>query len=218
MANSESPAAPFEYIFEQRVPKANVERYFTLSEKLHGLASQQPGFVHQERRKVADDGEIVRFETTLKFDTAEHLISWLDHPERRRMLNLEEDLAGFAFKGHGNWDGYSRWLSRSVSKPAPKWKVNLLVLLTLYPTAMLLTPLLHITLKGFGLPGVMLISNILCVAATSWILVPFVSHFYAQWLEGNLKPLPRALALASLLFLLALLFGIFQNLPADFWG
>jgi len=213
-----APSQPvFEYVFEQEVRTSQVERFYTLNEKLRALASRQPGFLHQERRLVKEDGRITRFETILKFDTADHCISWLDHPERRRLLNEEEEQAGFAFRGHGNWDGYSRWLSSRVTTQPPIWKVNLLVLLTLYPTAMLLTPILPRMLKGFDMPGLMLISNALCVAATSWVLVPFVSRFYLRWLEGELGTPARILAVASLLALLAILLIVFQSFPA-IWG
>ncbi|MGH8047977.1 MAG: hypothetical protein ACREKL_12095, partial [Chthoniobacterales bacterium] len=160
---------------------------------------------------------VTRFETTLKFDTAEHCTTWLDNPERRRLLNLEEEQAGFAFRGHGNWDGYSRWLSNRVTTEPPKWKVNLLVLLTLYPTAMVLTPVLRWMFKDSGMSSLMLISNALCVAATSWVLVPFASRFYLRWLEGEMSTMGRALAVASLLAMLAILLIVFQAFPA-IWG
>jgi antibiotic biosynthesis monooxygenase (ABM) superfamily enzyme len=214
----ENSEAAFEYVFEQEVRASRVEGFLALSERLHALASRQPGFIHQERRPIEQTAEIVRFETTLRFDTAAHCIDWLDHPERRRLLNLEEEQAGFTFRGHGNWEGYSRWLSSRVTTEPPKWKVNLLVLLTLYPTAMLLTPLLHRVFQGFGMPSLMLISNVLCVAATSWVLVPFVSRFYLRWLEGESPPRARLFAVASLLALLAILLAVFQSLPVSLWG
>jgi antibiotic biosynthesis monooxygenase (ABM) superfamily enzyme len=217
MTESREPAA-FEYVFEQEVRASMVERFYVLNEQLHTLASQQPGFVHQERELVSQGGPVWRYRTTLKFDTAEHCVQWLDHPERRRLLNLEEKEAGFAFHGHGNWEGYARWLPRQLSAEPPKWKVNLLVLLTLYPTAMLLTPLLHLAMRNAGLPVTMLVSNVLCVAATSWLLVPFVSRFCLRWLSGEASARERAIATTSLVLLLAAMTLVFQALPAGFWN
>jgi len=208
----------FEYVFEQEVQASKLERFLALSERLHELASRQPGFIHQQRHPVGEEGDVRRFQTILKFDSAAHCIDWLENSERRRLVNQEEDEAGFAFRGHGNWDGYSRWLTRRLTTEPPKWKINLLVLLTLYPTAMLLTPLLHLVFRDLGLPATMLISNILCVAATSWILVPFASRFYLGWLEGDATPRHRALAALSIAALFALMFLIFQSLPLGFWN
>jgi antibiotic biosynthesis monooxygenase (ABM) superfamily enzyme len=212
------PEAAFEYVFEQEVRAGKVGRFHALYDRLHELASRQPGFVRQERRLVSGDGAVMRFQTALTFDTAEHCIDWLENPERRRLLRIEEEEAGFAFRGHGDWAGYSRWLSNQVTTRPPTWKVNLLVLLTLYPTAMLLTPVLHFAMAGFGLPVTMLVSNILCVAATSWLLVPWVSRFTVRWLEGRLTSRGNALALAALVAILALQLAMFTLLPAGFWN
>lgn len=214
MAGSEEG---FEYVFAQEVRTAKVERYHAWSDKLRELAGRQPGFVSQERRLVEQGPEVTRFETILKFDTAEHCINWLDNPERRRLLNKEEEEAGFAFEGHGNWDGYGRWLTRRLTKEPAKWKINLLVLLTLFPTVMALTPLLRITLKGVSFPSVMLISNALCVGATSWVLVPMVSGFYTRWLEDDLSGGWRAMALGSVLGVIALFWLICEALPGSLW-
>ena len=216
-APAENSESAFEYVFEQEVRATKVARFHALSDRLHALASRQPGFLDQSRRLVEQAGDTVRFETTLRFDTAAHCIDWLDHPERRRLINLEEEQSGFTFRGHGNWDGYSRWLSSRVTTEPPKWKVNLLVLLTLYPTAMLLTPALHAVFPGFRMPSLMLISNALCVAATSWLLVPFASRLTLPWLEGELSPPRRALTLAALLAVLASLLIAFEAIPASFW-
>ncbi|HEY8902065.1 MAG TPA: hypothetical protein VIM48_00070 [Chthoniobacterales bacterium] len=216
-ADSSNSTPPFEYVFEQEVRASKADRYYAWSDKLHDLASRQPGFLRQERRLVAQESEILRFETLLVFDTAEHCITWLDSPERRRLVNLEEEEAGFSFRGHANWGGYARWLSRSLTTEPPKWKVNFLVLLTLYPTVMVLTPILNAVFKGVPFPAVMLISNAICVAATSWLLVPLMSRFYRSWLEASESPSRRAIGTVSLIVLLAALLGIFCIIPASVW-
>ena len=120
--------------------------------------------------------------------------------------------------GGVKFHGRAETADLALSAEPPKWKINLLVLLTLYPTAMLLTPLLHLLFRGFGLPAMMLISNILCVAATSWLLVPLASRFYLRWLEGDTTPRQGALATLSIAALFALMFIVFQALPAGFWN
>jgi len=210
--------AAFEYTFEQEARAGRVERFLEFSDKLRTLASRQPGFLHHDRQLIGRDGDVARFRTTLRFDTAEHCIDWLENPERRRLLRIEEEQAGFAFRGHGDWAGYSSWLSSRIATQPPKWKVNILVLLTLYPVAMLLTPLLHFVLDGTGLPATMLVSNILCIAATSWLLVPFASRLCAGWLEGRASASGSAFTLAALVAVIALMLAIFAFLPAGFWG
>jgi antibiotic biosynthesis monooxygenase (ABM) superfamily enzyme len=211
-------AEGFEYRFEQRVDPAHVQSFYRFSDALHTLASQQPGFLSQERHLLEQRPGAWLFQTSVRFQTIQQCFAWLDHPKRRRLIVDEEEQARFRFRGQANWMGYGRWLSRNVRRPTPTWKVNILVLLTLYPTVMALTPVLHLTLKGASLPTVMLVSNALCVATTSWLLVPVLSRLYLRWLEGDLSNRGALLALGSLLAALVLLWAGFQQLPSGVWS
>lgn len=203
----------FEYHFEQRVNPRHLERFHRFSEQMRALASQRDGFLSLERQLVEQHPDVCVFRTSMRFNTIQQCMSWLDDPQRRRLLLQEEEEAGFRFQGQGNWFGYGRWLSRRIKRTVPTWKVNLLVLLTLYPTAMLLTPLLHALFPNASGSTQMLVSNALCVAATSWLLVPAVSRAYRRWLEGESNGLQTWSALMSLLVLIALFWWGFSHLP-----
>lgn len=111
-------------------------------------------------------------------------MSWLDDPERRRLLVQEEEETGYRFSGRANWMGYGRWLSRRIKRPVATWKVNLL----------------------------MLLSNAACVAATSWLLVPAMSRAYRPWLEGETSRQQTWRWLASLLLWVTVLWWGFSSL------
>jgi antibiotic biosynthesis monooxygenase (ABM) superfamily enzyme len=87
-----------------------------------------------------------------------------------------------------------------------------MVLLTLYPTAMLLTPILHGLFPKASGATLMLVSNTICVAATSWLLVPAVSRVYRRWLEGDTNTLQTIAALASLMGVFVAMWWGFSNL------
>ena len=207
------PPGSFEYHFEQRVDPRHLQRFHQFSDRMRELASQRAGFINLERQLIEQRPEVCVFRTSMRFHTIQQCMSWLDDPERRQLLLQEEEEAGFRFQGQGNWFGYGRWLSRRIKRTVPTWKVNLLVLLTLYPTAMLLTPLLHGFFPHASGSTLMLVSNALCVAATSWLLVPTVSRAYRRWLEGDTSPIQTWGALVSLLVLIALFWWGFSNLP-----
>jgi|Laugresu1bdmlbsd_1035121.scaffolds.fasta_scaffold08911_3 antibiotic biosynthesis monooxygenase (ABM) superfamily enzyme len=203
----------FEYHFEQRVDPRHLERFHHFSERMRELASEREGFISLERRLIERHPEVCVFRTSMRFNTIQQCMSWLDDPQRRQLLLLEEEEAGFRSQGQGNWFGYGRWLSRRIKRSVPTWKVNLLVLLTLYPTAMLLTPVLHGLFPRASGSTLMLVSNALCVAATSWLLVPAVSRAYRRWLEGESNTLQTLGSVVSLLLLIALFWWGFSNLP-----
>ena len=201
----------FEYHFEQRVEPHHVERFLRFSERMHALASQREGFISLQRQLIEQRPNECVFRTSLRFATIQQCMSWLDDPQRRRLLLLEEEETGFRFQGRANWMGYGRWLSRRIERRVATWKVNLLVLLALYPTAMLVSPLLNRLLPQASGASLMLISNTLCVAATSWLLVPALSRVYRPWLEGNSTSVQAWLGLVSLLLWIALLWWGFNS-------
>jgi antibiotic biosynthesis monooxygenase (ABM) superfamily enzyme len=203
----------FEYHFEQRVNPHQLERFHRFSEQMRALASQKEGFISLKRQMIDERPDICIFRTSMRFNTIQQCINWLDDPQRRRLLLQEEEEAGFRFQGQGNWFGYSRWLSRRIKSRVTTWKVNLIVVFTLYPTAMMLTPMLRAMFPNASGSTQMLVSNILCVAATSWLLVPTVSRTYRSWLEGEGSALQSGGSLLSLVLLIALFWWAFSNLP-----
>jgi len=94
----------------------------------------------------------------------------------------------------------------------PVWKVNLLVLLVLYPTVEVLRVLLRsLPLDG---PSGLLLANVCSVALTGWWLVPWVSRLCRPWLEGTGSRRGQRLTLTAILASLGLLLLLFRSLPA----
>jgi uncharacterized protein len=71
------------------------------------------------------------------------------------------------------------------TKITPGWKMAMLVLLTLYPTVMLLSRFLAPSLDHHGVPPWLLlfISNIASVAMLQWLLTPVASIVFRRWLD-----------------------------------
>lgn len=203
----------FEYHFEQSVAPHHLARFQRFCERLDQLVILQDGFISVDRQAMEQGPEACVFRTSLRFATIQQCMNWLDNPQRRRLLVQEEEEAGFRFQGKANWMGYGRWLSRRIKRRVPTWKVNLMVLLTLYPSAMLLAPVLRGLLPGASAATLMLVSNTLCIAATSWVLVPGVSRAYRRWLEGDTPPIQAWISLLSLAGLLTLLWWGFSSVP-----
>jgi uncharacterized protein len=122
----------------------------------------------------------------LRFDTERNLQAWLDAPERKKLL---EEAAPFLEEFHARVvrTGFEQWFpSAAAGTSAPSaWKMNMLVLLLLYPIVFLFgiwvqTPLL---MGKAGLPFwlALFIGNIVSVLLLSW-LVPAVSRGFRWWL------------------------------------
>ena len=143
----------------------------------------------------------------LRFDTERNLQAWLDSPERKKLL---QEAAPFLEEFHARVvrTGFEQWFpsaAEGTSAPAV-WKMNMLVLLLLYPIVFLFgawvqTPLLMG--KG-GLPFwlALFIGNVVSVLLLNW-LVPWTSRGFGWWLAPTRNAGGRtSLAGAGLIVLL----------------
>jgi hypothetical protein len=123
--------------------------------------------------------------TIVRFDSEENLQAWMNSSER---LNLLEEAEPFTEEFHARIvrTGFDQWFKvpEGASPPAA-WKMNMLVLLMLYPVVFLFgiwvqTPLL---MGKAGLPFwlVLFIGNVVSVLLLSW-LVPALSRGFRWWL------------------------------------
>lgn len=158
-----------------------------------------------------ENGEGLLFQSELSFASPAHFMGWMDSQERRDLLNPAEH-GGYRYVGSSDWDGYARWLSGAVSRQVPAWKVNLIVLLVLYPTVMVL----GVVLRPLPLdaPTGLLLGNLCSVALTGWLLVPWASRLLQPWLEGTATRRARSLTLSGILVALFLMLQLFRALPA----
>jgi antibiotic biosynthesis monooxygenase (ABM) superfamily enzyme len=121
----------------------------------------------------------------VRFDTEEHLQAWMNSPER---LNLLKEADPFTEEFHARIvrTGFDQWFKVPDRAPPPAaWKMNMLVLLMLYPVVFLFgiwvqTPFL---IGKAGLPFwlALFIGNVVSVLLLSW-LVPAASRSFRWWL------------------------------------
>ena len=92
-----------------------------------------------------------------------------------------------------------------TGKGPPDWKTALLVLLGLYPIVVLELLYLNPLLGGLAPALGIFIGNVLSVAATSFLTMPFCVRKFDWWLFPDRKPYDRATAIG--LAILAALFA-----------
>jgi antibiotic biosynthesis monooxygenase (ABM) superfamily enzyme len=143
----------------------------------------------------------------LRFDTERNLQTWLDSPERKKLL---QEAAPFLEEFHARVvrTGFEQWFPSAASSGAAPaaWKQNMIVLLLLYPVVFLFgvwvqTPIL---MRQVGLPFwlALFIGNVVSVLLLNW-LVPWVSRGFGWWLAPASDAGGRAsLAGAALIALL----------------
>src|SRR6476659_7477399 len=151
----------------------------------------------------------------LRFDTEANLQAWLDSPERQKLL---KDANPFTEEFHARIvrTGFDQWfpVPAAGTPPPAAWKMNMLVLLMLYPVVFLFgffvqTPFLI----GRGLPFAiaLFIGNIVSVVLLSY-LVPWMAERFSWWLQPA-GPHPRRLEVAGA----ALVVALYTAMLLAFW-
>lgn len=143
----------------------------------------------------------------LRFDTEENLQAWLSSPERNKLL---EEATPFVEESHVRIarTGFDQWFppSSGSGPPPAAWKMNMIVLLTLYPIVCLFSysvqrPLL-IDRAGLPFAFALFLGNIVSVLLTS-VLVPWASRHLNWWLQPT-GPHARRSTLAGAAMVVAL--------------
>ena len=136
-------------------------------------------------------------------------VGWMVSRERSQLLKAM-DVLGYSCSAQTNWKGYAAWVAEDQQADAPPtWKVNLLVLLCLYPTVLILNSLINPL--GLGYSSSILVGNICSVALTGWLLVPAAQRLYSRWINGRSGGRGSQLALLSIAALLLLSWAISQK-------
>lgn len=194
----------FEYSVDHQLESTRIEAGLALINRFLQAELRRPGCLGVEGPTPIGGGNTTAYNTRTRWTDVESFVAWMDNPERRA-LQEESQREGYAFKSSTNWRGYSQWLRGTGATQPPIWKVNLIVLLTLYPTV------IAITLIQRGWPGnfasALLIGNIASVSLTGWLFVPAASSIYRQWLCGKQ---PARWQLASLGSILAILLLVWR--------
>ena len=164
-----------------RVRPGEEGRYAEFHGRLHRRLSGFPGFVHSE---VFEPVPGVQDETVVvfSFDSREHLDDWLRSDERRAMLaEIEPFLEGE--RTVNVVGGFAGWFG-GHGPVVKRWKQASVVLLALFPTALVLTALRQWLLPDVHWVVGVLIGNVLGVAALSWVLMPFLTRILDGWLRS----------------------------------
>jgi uncharacterized protein len=132
------------------------------------------------------------FIAILRFDSETNLRTWLESPQRRQLLDEAAPLTA-EFHTRMAQSGFEQWFRDATPEGAPPpaaWKMNMIVLLTLYPVVFLWglvvgTPILTGALK-LNFPVALFIGNAFSVILTSY-LVPWTANRLSWWLTPS-KP------------------------------
>jgi antibiotic biosynthesis monooxygenase (ABM) superfamily enzyme len=208
--------APVSIVISTRIRAGKEEAYRSWERRIGALQAKAPGF-QGYRFEPPIPGVQEAWLSILRFDSDAHLQAWLASPERQRMLAEAEPLTE-GFHARTVRTGFDQWFpgGKDGARPAAAWKMNMLVLLLLYPVVFLFGlavqgPLL---LGAAGLPfaAALFIGNVVSVVLLNY-LVPWTSRGFEWWLRPARVPLLINVAgAAALVLLYGLMITVFLRL------
>lgn len=177
--------APVSVVISTRVKAGKETEYRAWERKIASTQSKFPG-LQGYRFEPPVPGVQEDFVAILRFDNETNLKGWMESSERKRLI---EEAAPLTEEFHARLahNGFEQWFRDDSGKPigAAVWKMDMIVLLLLYPIVFLWgvfvgTPLLD---RVWHLPFAisLFIGNIFSVALTG-VLVPMVAGWLGWWL------------------------------------
>ena len=212
--NASTAYGPVEFIVHLTIKKALKESVQRAQATFAEAASSFPGHIQSKTKEVSCDHEgMTSFIAIHSFDSSNHLVRWLESDKRRVLMqNFNSAFAGcFEVNYPQHPDGFSAWIPASrrdmnLEKVVPKWKMNAIVLVVLYPLTLILPDLVRQILPHSSKPTVQLITATAAVSLLGFWLVPLVSRWMTAWLYAN-RFVPQAIGGTCLAMFL---YGIWQ--------
>jgi hypothetical protein len=202
--------APVSAVISTRVKPGKELEYRAWERKIAAAQLRAPG-MQGYRFEPPVPGVQDDFVSILRFDSEASMQAWLDSPERKRLLVEAEPLTE-EFHARMARTGFDQWFRDESGAPsgASVWKMDMIVLLLLYPIVFLWgvsagTPILQNMLHlPFAIS--LFIGNIFSVGLTGF-MVPWVANRMGWWLAPK-KNVVQANLLGAALILAAYLVSI----------
>jgi antibiotic biosynthesis monooxygenase (ABM) superfamily enzyme len=177
--------APASVVISTRVKAGKETEYRAWERKIASVQTKFPG-LQGYRFEPPVPGVQEDFVAILRFDSEANLKGWMESAERKALV---EEAAPLTEEFHARLarSGFEQWFRDDSGKPigAAVWKMDMIVLLLLYPIVFLWgffvgTPLLE---RVWHLPFAvnLFIGNIFSVSLTG-VLVPMVAGWLGWWL------------------------------------
>jgi antibiotic biosynthesis monooxygenase (ABM) superfamily enzyme len=209
-------SSPVSAVISTRVKPGKETEYRVWERKIAAAQSRARG-LEGYRFEPAVPGVQDDHVAIMRFDSEENLQAWLDSPER---LKLVEEAEPFTEEFHTRTvrAGFEQWFrdtAGSSSPPLPVWKMDMLVLLMLYPIVFLFgtfvaTPFLtHRLALPFAIS--LFLGNIVSVGLTGF-LVPWVANRFGWWLHPKGPQLLRIHLLGA-----AIILALYAAMVVAFW-
>lgn len=168
-------------VLSQRIPPEDLEGFRLAESEIAAAMARFPGFISLEHAPpvhgVQDDYVI-----SFTFASRPDLDRWLESDSRRQVLRLVEPF----IEGERMVSvvgGFGGWFAAEGEVEPKRWKQAVAVLIALYPTTLTLSLVQRQFFADVPWIPALFVSNVLGIAALTWLLMPRLTAALAGWLE-----------------------------------
>jgi len=214
-------ASPVSAVISTRVKPGQQEAFLRWYRRISAIQARFEGFQGYKLEApipgVQDD-----WVTILRFDSEAHLEAWLNSEQRKHIL---QDADAFSLDTHirkvrVGFESWFKFADAQQQSSPPMWKINMIILLALYPTVFLFSIFVHTPLlihRGMPFWLAIFVGNAFSTMLLGWAVIPFLSKVFNWWLTplGRTAPARRITWAGTVLVLClyALLLLAFSHLP-----
>jgi antibiotic biosynthesis monooxygenase (ABM) superfamily enzyme len=187
---SAARVAPVSAVISTRVKPGMEAEYAIWERKVAAAQSRAPG-LQGYRFEPAVPGVQEDHVAILRFDTQANLDAWLNSAERKKLV---EEAAPLTTEFHTRMaqSGFEQWFRDAGPPDGPPlaaWKMNMIVLLTLYPVVFLWSvwfglPILASKLQ-MNFAVALFIGNVFSVSMTAFLVPWTAKYVLGWWLESS---------------------------------
>jgi len=178
--------SPVSAVISTRIKPGQETAYRAWEQRIAGAQAKAPGF-QGYRFEPPVPGVQDHWLAIVRFDTEANLQAWLDSAERQALLR---DAAAFTEEFHARIvrTGFDQWfpVAAAGTRPVAVWKMNMVVLLMLYPVVFLFGHFVQVPYltgrAGLHFAIALFIGNIVSVVLVNY-LVTWTSRRIAWWLQ-----------------------------------
>jgi hypothetical protein len=179
--NSES--GPVTVVIRRRIKSGFAQAYEALEKEISTDAAAQPGYLGSTFLRP-EGGTDRDFVTIVRFDSYESMIQW-EHSAAGKALIDRADAMSETPANIRRSAGLSLWFTPRHPTSPSRWKMVLVLTVSIFILAEIITPLLN---PGLGLlpqPLALLISLGIQVALLTYFVLPWLTTLLAKWLYNG---------------------------------
>ena len=176
--NSES--GPVTVVIRRRIKSGFAQAYDALEKEISADAAAQEGYLGSTLLRP-EGGTDRDFVTIVRFDSYESMMQW-EHSRAGKALIDRADAMSKTPADIRRSAGLSLWFTPRHSTSPSRWKMVLLLTVSIFILAEIMTPLLNPALSLLPQPIALFISLGIQIALLTYFVLPWLTTLLAKWL------------------------------------